>query len=187
MALLQSSRVPCWCQSSGRGCSCHLLGFCFGMAFTGCVIWSVFSFGCPVLLCASPVWKHGDLKEAKAFSQPQPDSKAQPRGALCHEVLQALMWWSKQQMTVQSWVWGKRVVSPCPEDERARAACGVDQAFAFWYLSRFRFFPLCISKRWICTISLTHILLKLWWLELSGSYRQIVGMGCEGFPVPSAF
>lgn len=27
-----------------------------------------------------------------------------------------------------------------------------------------------------------HVLLKLWWFELSGSYRQIVGMGCEGFP-----
>lgn len=72
--------APCWCQSSGRGCSHHLLGFRFGMAFTGCVIWSVFSFGCPILLCVSPMWKHGGLKEAKALSQPQPDSEAQPRG-----------------------------------------------------------------------------------------------------------
>lgn len=185
MALLQSSLVPCWCQSSGRGCSCHFLGFCFGMAFTGCVIWSVFSFGCPVLLCASPTWKHGGLKEAKALSQPQPDTKAQPRGALCCVVSQALMWRCKQQMTVQSWVWGKRVVSQCPEEERTRAACRVDQAFAFGYLSRFRFSH---SAFWSVESVpyLLHIIEALWF-ELSGSYRQIVGMGCEGFPASPAF
>lgn len=81
---LQSSRVP-----TGAIPQVGIVAVTSGpfLWHMGCASWGGtqcgLSFGCPVLLCMSLVWKPRDLKEGKALSQPWVDPKAQPKGLGC--------------------------------------------------------------------------------------------------------
>lgn len=121
--------------------------------------WCGLSFGSPGLLWVSPVWKHRDLKEGKALSQPWVGPKAQPKGlGGCR------LRWDGVNMEYRSGSGVGVVLSLCLMGSAGICSLSLVQIWMF---------PLCLSVLELFHIS--HVSLELCWL---GLWRLQADCGC---------